>query len=60
MKPDAVRLIDVFALGPLMVWGGIQSAKSNRFLGVILAAGGALTIVYNGKNWLESQRRKQR
>ena len=56
MKPQTVRLLDVFFIGPLMIYGGGRLAKSERVAGGTLAVMGLLTILYNGKNWLDQQR----
>ena len=55
MKSQTVRLLDVFAIGPLMIWGGLKATRSNEALGILLAATGVLTILYNGKNYLENK-----
>lgn len=51
-KTQAVRLVDVFALGPFLIWSASRSTLPAvaRFL---LAGSGAATIVFNGLNWLE-------
>ena len=52
-KSQAVRLIDVYALGPFMVWSGVALARSGRpAAGAVLGASGLATIVYNGRNYL--------
>ena len=52
-KTAGIRLIDVFLLGPLMLYGGLHLAKTDVILGSILAASGVLTVLYNGRNYLE-------
>lgn len=56
MKPQSVRLLDVFAIGPLMVWGGVQTSRRSPVLGATLAVMGVLTVVYNGQNYLKARR----
>lgn len=55
MKAQGVRLMDVFLLGPFMMW-----AASRRELGPnargFLGAAGALTILYNAANYLTVRR----
>ena len=52
-KSQWVRLLDVFVLGPFMIYYAILTAKE---VGLELAAGlfvaGVLTIVYNGVNYI--------
>lgn len=52
-KSQWVRLLDVFVLGPFMIYYAILTAKE---VGVEMAAGlfvaGVLTIVYNGINYI--------
>tara|TARA_R110002110_G_scaffold107768_2_gene269512 strand:- start:780 stop:1031 length:252 start_codon:yes stop_codon:yes gene_type:complete len=52
MKPQTIRLLDVFAIGPLMIWGGMISAKRAPVLGYGLALTGAATVLYNGLNYV--------
>ena len=58
VKSQTVRLLDM-PLGALMIWGGVQATRSNQVLGVILAASGVLTIVYNAKNYLDYEKGKR-
>jgi hypothetical protein len=51
-KAQTVRLGDVFLLGPLMIWGGIQLRDQYPYRGGWLAVAGAATIFYNGYNYL--------
>lgn len=52
-KTQWVRLVDVFALGPFMVWAGVELARTNRrHAGAWMAVFGVATIVYNGRNYL--------
>ena len=51
-KSQPVRLVDVFLLGPFMVWAGIQG-KLPRPARFVLIAAGAATVVFNGLNWLQ-------
>ena len=52
-KSQWVRLLDVFVLGPFMIYYAILTAKE---AGLEMAAGlfvaGVLTIVYNGINYI--------
>lgn len=51
-KSQAVRLLDVFAVGPLMIWSAQYAPKELREVMVILGLG---TIVYNGANWIANR-----
>lgn len=55
MKSQGVRLLDVWLLGPFMVWAGAARSLP-AWARVSLVAGGALTIVYNARNYLEADR----
>ena len=48
-KSQAVRLLDVFAVGPLMILTAQYAPKKLREIMTIL---GAATILYNGANWI--------
>lgn len=52
MKPQNVRLLDVFLIGPMMVLGGMKLYKKNNLLGGGLFITGIGTVVYNGNNYL--------
>jgi len=51
MKPQAIRLIDVFLLGPAMIWAGWLLRRRNKPLGAFMAGSGALTSLYNWHNY---------
>ena len=52
-KSQAVRLADVFVIGPVMVVGG---ARLGGVLGDVLAVLGIATVLYNAKNYNERAR----
>lgn len=54
-KSQAVRLIDVFALGPVMVYIG-STAKLKDWEKIVLVTSGIGTILYNGKNYLANRK----
>lgn len=49
-KTQDVRLIDVFVLGPFMVWAATQRALP-EWAKVGLFIGGVLTVTYNAENY---------
>lgn len=53
MKSQGVRLVDVFLLGPLMVWYAAGTRQMPDWARASLGVAGLLTIVYNGRNYLE-------
>ncbi len=54
-KSQLVRLADVFAIGPLMVYGGYKLQKNNKLAGLALMLVGVSTVVYNGSNYLANR-----
>lgn len=56
-KAQAVRLFDVFLLGPFMVWaaGRLEAPESAR---MFLWLAGMGTIAYNGYNYLKIERQR--
>jgi len=64
-KSQWVRLVDVFVLGPFLIWFALESAKKVDAAHAVdlptipvwavfgLFVSGVLTIVYNGANWLQ-------
>jgi len=51
MKPQYVRLVDVFLLGPFMIWFGYRSTLP-AWPKLLMMAAGVGTIAYNGRNYL--------
>ena len=51
-KTQGVRLADVFFIGPLMIWGGLELAERYPVGGGVLAVLGVATIGYNARNYL--------
>ena len=52
-KSQAIRVLDVAVIGPLMIWGGV---KAGGVAGVALALFGATTMGYNAVNYLRVER----
>jgi len=55
-KSQLVRLIDVFLLGPFMIWFGIIATGVSVTLKVIMVILGIATIIYNGWNYLINEK----
>ena len=53
MKTQEIRLIDVFLLGPFLIWAGLQKKRLSKTSQLLLIGGGVATIIYNAKNFLE-------
>jgi hypothetical protein len=53
-KSQWVRLLDVFVLGPFMIWYALATVGCGLppEAALILLVSGILTITYNGFNWL--------
>lgn len=51
-KTQPIRLVDVFLLGPFMVWVGARATGIPVVARLVLIAAGAATVVFNGLNWL--------
>ena len=52
---QAIRVIDVFVLGPAMVWLGRRHGGT---IGAFVATAGVLTIGFNGSRLLEARKRR--
>lgn len=51
-KSQEVRLIDVFVIGPLLIYTGVAyKDKLLKILSFSLTIIGAATIIYNGRNY---------
>lgn len=58
VKSQPVRLLDVFVIGPMMIWGGYALHATGRpVAGPVLAFWGLSTIVYNARNYETVRRR---
>ena len=52
-KSQAVRLVDVFVIAPIIVYAGVRYFKvMPKFLSLSLITIGVATAVYNGRNFL--------
>lgn len=52
VKAQWVRLVDVFVLGPAMIFGGAYAVRGGSpGLGLTVAAGGFATTIYNAINY---------
>ncbi len=52
---QVIRLVDVFLLGPAMVWVGLGARKA-PVVGAFVAAAGVATIAFNGSRYLAARR----
>jgi hypothetical protein len=66
-KSQFIRLLDIFVLGPLMIYYGFIGYKMNdfklnfnSFFALLLAGFGASTITYNLKNYLHQQKQMEK
>lgn len=50
VKSQTVRLLDVFLIGPLMVYGATKMPRGPA--AAVLAFFGVSTVLYNAKNYL--------
>lgn len=52
-KSQQVRLLDVFVLGPFMVWFAYEARDVPDWARLALGLSGAATIAYNARNYVE-------
>ncbi len=59
-KTQTIRLLDVFVIGPVMVWGGMKLQRRHPLGGGALALFGVSTVLYNWANYatVESERKR--
>lgn len=56
-KSQNIRLIDVFVIAPILIYGGIQYRKFiPTWLSLSLVVIGGCTLYYNAKNYLETKK----
>jgi hypothetical protein len=58
-KTQAIRVLDVVAIGPAMIWGGALLAHRRPALGWFLVASGLGTVIYNYQNHRLQRARSQ-
>ena len=51
-KSQAIRLMDVYALGPFMVWFGVKAKDVPEAARLVMIVAGLGTIALNGVNYL--------
>lgn len=57
MAAQAVRVVDVFVIGPLTIWAGYTLAvRQYPVRGLGLASVGVATILYNANNWVKFEK----
>jgi len=56
VKSQPIRLLDIFIIGPLMVYGGTTLKSTNSVAGWALTAFGLGTILYNANNYWKIKR----
>lgn len=54
-KSQKVRLVDVFLLGPFMIWFGAVTTGVSNIFKIIMIILGIATIIYNGWNYLVNE-----
>jgi len=59
MKTQTIRLIDVFVLGPGMIYYAMKWKGPPRAARLALALTGIATVIYNGKNYLREEEKKR-
>jgi len=52
-KPQIVRLVDIFVIGPLLIWAGGQEKPLPVGVKNLLITLGIVTVIYNLKNFYE-------
>jgi len=54
-KSQNIRLLDVFFIGPFMIYAGYKAQGLTDLERYLLYGIGIATIVYNGKNYLRNK-----
>ena len=58
-KSQNMRLVDVFILAPFMVHTGLRRSNLPGWIKAGMIAGGVLTMIYNGRNYIINLRSAQ-
>jgi hypothetical protein len=54
ISTQQIRLLDVFFIGPVMIYAGGQG-RHKDWLNIALIGIGVATIIYNGNNYLKNK-----
>jgi len=54
-KSQAVRVLDVILIGPVMAWAATRLPKEDAPVAWLLGAMAVATVVYNARNYLRIQ-----
>lgn len=58
-KSQYIRLLDVFFIGPFMIYVSQKAKGINNLEKFTLLGLGIATIYYNGKNYLDNRKRQE-
>lgn len=58
-KTQDIRLMDVFAIGPLMIWAGLSKKKLPPLVKNLMVVIGIGTIIYNFNNFVVESKEKK-
>lgn len=58
MKTQQIRLLDVFVIGPLMIYSGYLNRKQNPLISYATMFAGGATIAFNWQNYREIEKQK--
>lgn len=58
-QTQLVRVIDVFALGPLMIWAASRSRDLPPSARLVLGLSGLATIAFNGWNYVAASKSRE-
>lgn len=56
VKDQAIRVLDVVAIGPLMIVGGGVLMTRSKMAGGLLVVSGIGTMLFNLDNWMKVRR----
>lgn len=59
VKSQYVRLADVFAIGPLMVYGAYKMSAAPMAARILLGFFGVSTVLYNAANYIKVEETKK-
>jgi len=54
-KSQGIRVLDVFVIGPMMIYFGVKAKNEPTWLRALMIGSGVATIVYNGRNYLQTR-----
>jgi len=59
-KSQGIRALDVFVIGPMVIYFGVKAKQEPAWLRALMIGSGVATVYYNARNYTQTKRRVQK